>query len=170
MYPDVGQHALTPTAMVNPDDAMSSDPMPGLRQQNMPPQAAALSYQPTQIPLTYGSSPNLSGDFWDPSILSNTNWLEAVSDFEFPGLPFSLDFSNEAIPAVQAQSRQWDAPRPSQPVNQSEHRSFRSHVESPLAVASSASARSGISSETAADVLAAQADSSNTVGEYYVDG
>lgn len=118
--------------------------------------------------LSDGAYSAFDPDFWDPNILSTTNWLDAVIDDEFQGLQFDHSVSNPTVPDV-ITSKEADtssvlrAPRRSGLVG-----STPSIVSS--ALSSNVSGRSGLSTETAADICAAQESHSEKAGEYYVDG
>ena len=140
------------------------------------PQLSAVDLQPSGfvpgMPMMYDSGA-IDTDFWDPNILSTTNWLDAI-DTEFSGLPVDFDFTNTPATAYPpsfhptsetanaSSSRQRNAP-----VVQA---SSRDDARSPGGVVSTLSGPSAVSTESAVEVCAAEEDSPSKTGEYYVDG
>ena len=111
----------------------------------------------------------LDPDFWDPNILSTTNWLDAIIDDEFQGLQFAQGINNNVVPEIVTPTK-LDKPDSSQQTPRGEKNpgTFTS-VLSPT-IESNVSVYSGISTETAADICAADEAATRTIGEYYVDG
>ena len=130
----------------------------------------SLNPLPPGISLPFGSSnPTFDSDYWDPSILSTTNWLDAVIDDGFQGLHFDFDIANSVVDDNVTPARNVNLLPSWQATNQTGRGQMQFQVASP-AVTSNTSARSAISTETAAEICAAQEASTHSVGEYYVDG
>lgn len=113
---------------------------------------------------------SLDTDWFDPNILSTTNWLDAI-DTDFSNLQPHFNFSG--LPTTDAAQ---GASRPSQVFNTSQIAELddRHRVpaqQSPVALSSTFSGQSAVSTESAAEVCAAaQEESTSRTGEYYVDG
>ena len=127
------------------------------------------NFLPNQTPLAYEPSA-LEAEFWDPNILSTTNWLDAVIDTEFSGLPFDFDVSGDPLHSWNGPSHAWNAPPQILGDKGAEEARRREQIQSPYAVASNTSVPSGISTETAAEAFASKEGSTSRPGEYYVDG
>ena len=120
---------------------------------------------PSGSSLPFGpSSSTFDPDFWDPSILSTSNWLDAVIEDGLHGLQFDFDITGVASPARNVNNlASWQATNQTGPVP--------THVQAALSVVTSNTpARSGLSQATAASICAAQEASTYSIGEYYVDG
>ena len=131
---------------------------------------SAVDSQGPLNPLTYvPSASTFDPDFWDPTILSTTNWLDAVIDDDFAGWQFDFDVNSSTANDTTAPSRTdlvglpGDSTRPASGVLRI------ASVTSPAA-ASNASVHSGASTETAAEICAAQEAPTQRVGDFYVDG
>ncbi|KAK5175644.1 uncharacterized protein LTR77_000783 [Saxophila tyrrhenica] len=126
-------------------------------------QTTGPTYVQANLPTPFPSGPlSYDGEFWDPGILSASNWLDNVVDLDFQGVSPQFDFygisPHNWNPGLSGQA-------PNEPVsNHMQHSAI-----SPVAVASTVSGQSG-HSESAADVCAAQEESEVRQGEYYVDG
>ena len=134
----------------------------------------AIGYQPfantlpAGVPLPF-TSPPFDPDYWDPNILSTTNWLDAVIDENFQGLQYDFSAPTSGLSNTIDQVGNNNILYSPQVVNQPTQLPARVQVVSPV-VTSDHSVRSGGSTETAAEICAAQDASTHSVGEYYVDG
>lgn len=128
-------------------------------------------YPSPDIPLPLGSSTAaFDPDFWDPTILSTTNWLDSVIEGDFQGLEFGFDVSPGGLSTGNIPVQINNQISPWQPTRQAGNTVPPISAQSP-AIGSSVSVNSGLSSaETAAEICAAQESEAHTVGEYYVDG
>ena len=121
-----------------------------------------------QVSDSYQTSP-FDADFWDPNILSTTNWLDAIVDSDFSSLPVDFDLYNPGVGPFNTSSQLPDTSQ-QQLGPHTNQVNFRNQARSPIAATSTVSGLSGVSTESAADLCAAREDSPSKLGKYYVDG
>lgn len=156
----------TPSDVVTQDNPSESQLNPTSHVDLQPSHFASVQ---NQIPVIYDPM-SLDTDWFDPNILSTTNWLDAI-DTDFSSLQTGFNFSGlPANDAGQGVSRLSQAFSTSQVVGRNIQRGMPAQ-QSPVAVSSTFSGHSAVSTESAAEVCAAaQEESASRKGEYYVDG
>lgn len=187
-YPDAGSHSSV-TEPSRPDFNSQQHIRPQTEQAQL--DSSPINQPTTGIDLQTSDFPGIQNavpstydaqaidiDLWDPNILSTTNWLNAI-DIDLSSLPVDFAFANTPTTAYQSglipAHQPWNV-SPSWQENRAGlhgarvHEASQNHAPSPFAISSILSGPSVGSTESAADVCAAQDDSSTKVGEYYVDG
>lgn len=121
--------------------------------------------------VTYGR-PIFGEDYWDPSILATSNWLDLVGEVdEFPQAQFSLSYNGSDAFDTGVEAPAWNVGAPDPIFSGNVPRSDSTTMTSPSAMTSTtSSARSGGSARKALDLIVAQHQSKDKRGDFYVDG
>lgn len=144
---------------------------------------------PLQMPATNDTAPepianpammwtfdptSLDADFWNPNILSTSNWLDAVVDPGFSDFPLDMGFQQDHSTQFTPYGNLGQLPQAT-PTSLDMQPHLDPHKQlpeqtSPAGLVSMASGQSGASTESAAEACASADDTPTRAGEYYVDG